>query len=103
MNGRSYDLAGPKNSKEALKMLPKEKDVSREEKELHRLRDSGLGWVVPKKTPPRPSSDEEEEGEQGGRGDGRVCPHSHHAARCVKACMKSCLLIRVSRHQCLNV
>ena len=87
VNGRSYVLAGPKNSKEALKMLPKEKDVSREEKELHRLRDSGLGWVVPKKTPPRPSSDEEEEEEaQGGRGGARVCPHSHHTTLSIKAC-----------------
>lgn len=53
---KTNPLAGPKDSKEALKMLPKEKEVLHHEKMLQRLRDSGLGWTVPLDVPPRLSS-----------------------------------------------
>jgi hypothetical protein len=48
--GKTNPLAGPKDSKEALKMLPKEKEVLPKEK-LQRLSDSGLGWIVPRDAP----------------------------------------------------
>lgn len=71
---KTNPLAGPKDSKEALKMLPKEKEVLHHEKRQQRLRDSGLGWTVPLDVPPRLSTEvnADARGEEGaGAGAGK--------------------------------